>query len=435
MNKTTLGLGALLMTAIIPMAMAQTQKTRLKWIEVQASTAEERTDLGTLGFEPTEILSDKVFFPGTDQDAEQLKQNGFNTRTHELKSEWLKPQQTPNEEKYQSYESVQKRLNDWAQKFPKIATIGSLGKSVENRTIPFIRISGLSPLDAEVALTPASFFTGCHHAREYMSVAVPMKFAEYLLDNYGKLDFVTKLVDTREIYIVPIVNPDGYVFDFGESGDKKMWRKNRAKVGLNIFGVDLNRNYGWAWGGPGASPNPKAQTYRGPSAFSEPETQAIRDFLRSKPRVKTLLSFHSFSELVLYPWGGSEAPIGEDQGDPKDLPIFKKMAEDMAAWNNYTPQQSSDLYVASGDTVDWAYGELGIYGFTFELSPRSMLGGGFYPDPSLIPVAFEDNLKPLLYLLEYSDDPSRVLREKISSFSDTPARRGVPIASYLDLKF
>src|SRR5690606_22938509 len=128
----------------------------------------------------------------------------------------------------------------------------------------------------------------------------------------------------------------------------------------------------------GSSDRGSSEVYMGPAPFSEPETRNIRDFVKSQPRMTTLLSVHTFSELILYPWGHTYDPVGKEKGNAQDRLIFEKMAQDMAKWNHYTPQQSSDLYIASGDTTDWAYGELGIYAFTFELTPKSMWDGGFY---------------------------------------------------------
>jgi carboxypeptidase T len=151
----------------------------------------------------------------------------------------------------------------------------------------------------------------------------------------------------------------------------------------------------------------------GPQPFSEPETQAVRDFVRAQKNTKILLTFHTFSELILYPWGHTHDPIA----NTKDLAVFKTMAKTMAQWNHYTPQASSDLYIASGDTTDWAYGELGIFAFTFEMSPGSMSGAnGFYPGPKMIDRAFNDNLKPCLYLLQVAGDPYSVI-------NGTPSQR------------
>ncbi len=418
------------------------------WIEVKTHTVEGRTRITELGYEPVEILSDKVYFAGRAEDVEVLKKAGFETQTFELKAEWLNPNLKKKvlkteveshgalviENRFHSYDETVKRLQTLGQKSPQIVEILSLGKSLEGRDIPLIRISGKSAVDAELEKTPSVLIFGCHHAREHLSVEVPSLFAEYLVENYGNDPEVTRLVDSREFYIAPMVNPDGHVFDFKPEGGGRMWRKNRARNSDGSYGVDLNRNYSYGWGGRGASSNPNAETYRGPSAFSEIESQHVRNFVRSQTRAKVLLSVHTFSELVLYPWGHTEEPIGDKDGRKEDLPVFQKMATDMARFNKYTPQQSSDLYVASGDTTDWAYGELGIFAFTFELSPRSMWTGGFYPDPSLIPVTFNDNLKAFMYLAEYADDPSRVNREKTMTFEKTPVSMGLPIASFKDLK-
>jgi carboxypeptidase T len=422
-----------LISIFVPIKSFAQQKNL--WIEIDAATSEDRTRLGTLGFEASEILSDRVFLPGSQKDLKMIEAAGFRVKGHTLKQEWLKPFGAGTAEKYLNYTETTARLKALSDKYPSVATLTSLGKSLEGRDVPLIRISAKTPVEAEVSKLPSVVFFGCHHAREYLSVAVPMRFAEYLVTEYATNPVVQKYLDAREIFIAPIVNPDGYVFDFGNAGDKKMWRKNRRANLDGTKGVDLNRNYSWGWGGPGASDRPSSETYRGTAAFSEPETRNVRDFLRSNPRTRALISFHSFSELVLYPWGHTNDPIGVQEGNPNDLPVFKKMAQDMAAWNSYTPQQSSDLYVASGDTVDWAYGELGIFGFTFELSPRNFFDGGFYPDPSMIPVSFEDNLKPMLYMLEYADDPYRVLKEKTKSFARTPTDFGIAIASPQDLNF
>ena len=173
----------------------------------------------------------------------------------------------------------------------------------------------------------------------------------------------------------------------------------------------------------------------GPTPFSEPETQAVKTFVDAQPRMTILLSFHTFSELVLYPWGGTYDKVGEKDGNAADLPVFEKMSRDMARWNMYKPQQASDLYIASGDTTDWAYGTHGIFAFTFELSPKSMWEGGFYPGTKVINPTFEANLKPMLYLLEYANNPHRSLSERAPSFDFTPARRGIPIASFHDANF
>ncbi|MEK7745891.1 MAG: M14 family zinc carboxypeptidase, partial [Elusimicrobiota bacterium] len=142
---------------------------------------------------------------------------------------------------------------------------------------------------------------------------------------------------------------------------------------------------------------------KGPAGFSEPESSAVRDFVSANPNVKVLLSYHTFSELILYPWGHSNSPVD----NPKDRETFKKLAETMAQWNGYTPEQSSDLYIASGDTTDWSWGAKKIFSFTFELTPASMWAGGFYPGAGVIDSTFQKNIAPALYLIDLADDPYR----------------------------
>ena len=214
-----------------------------------------------------------------------------------------------------------------------------------------------------------------------------------------------------------MVNPDGVEYDI-EGGKYHMHRKNMAKNADGSTGVDLNRNYGWGWGGGGASPNPDDDTYRGPAAFSEPESKAVRDFVNARPNLKVLLSYHTFSELILYPWGGSNDQIP----DAPARTAFQTMAGEMAKMTGYTPEQSSDLYIATGDTCDWAWGEKGIFAFTFELTPKSMWDGGFYPGAGVVQRVFQANIRPALYLIDLSDDPLRA-GKTASSFAAAPASK------------
>ncbi len=150
----------------------------------------------------------------------------------------------------------------------------------------------------------------------------------------------------------------------------------------------------------------------GPAPFSEPETKSIRDFVEKTTNATVLLSFHTFSELILYPWGGKYDPVA----DAKDHSVFETMAKQMATWNGYTPQQASDLYIASGDTVDWAYGEHKIFGFTFELDPSSIWDGGFYPGQKVIPGVFAKNWQACLYMIGLADNPYRAIETPAAAY-------------------
>lgn len=303
------------------------------------------------------------------------------------------------DEDFHTYEELTNRLQEMAQKYPNWVTLTSVGQTHEGRDIWAVRLS----LSTEEM--PAVVFMGGHHAREHLSIEVPLRTLDKLIEKLeaGDQEIVT-LLSQRVAYFVPMVNPDGAEYDI-EGGRYKMWRKNRILNEGGTFGVDLNRNYGYQWNTGGSSSRPSSDVYHGPHAFSENESTAIKDFVGGLPSVAILLSYHTFSELILYPWGHTYDNIA----DQEDYLVHRTMAEQMARWNNYRPQQSSDLYIASGDTTDWSYGELGIISFTFELDPKSQWEGGFYPGAALIDSVVEKNFEPALYLLEFADNPKRVL--------------------------
>lgn len=308
------------------------------------------------------------------------------------------------EEIYHTYDEMLAELRQLEQDYKGLATLFSIGKSLEGRELWAIKIG--QEIGAEKEDKAAIAYLGTHHAREHISTEVPLRFAKELLERAAIDPEITSLLASTDVYIIPMVNPDGSMYDI-ENRRYKWWRKNRQRNSDNTFGVDLNRNYGFGWGTGGSSSNPSSDIYMGRSAFSEPETQAVRDFFLAHRNIKIALSFHTFSELILYPWGGRNTGVGGT-----DEALFKKMAQDMAGMNNYRPMQSSQLYIASGDTCDWLYGELKVYCFTFELSPSSMWGGGFYPDVNIIDGVYRANLKPMLYLANLADNPAKIIEKK-----------------------
>ena len=165
--------------------------------------------------------------------------------------------------------------------------------------------------------------------------------------------------------------------------------------------MDPNRNYDARWCQAGASHSPSADTYCGPSAFSEPETLTVKKFVEARKNLKTLMSYHSYSNLLLYPWAGKDTPLENE----RDLKVFLAMAKAMTGFTGYKPEQSSDLYVATGDTTDWAYMTAGIFAFTTELE-----GNSFYPGAAIITKAVAANVKAAVYLLSVTDDPYKLLR-------------------------
>ena len=388
-----------------------------RWVEIAAKDKYERTRLVNMGLSIEFTRTGSVWGFADAKTLDRLKAKQFRV-LHNFDAQygashdgslWDEKDFPTKDAAYHNLAEVEAILKELQQKHPTLAKLESIGTSVEGRSMWAIHInSNASDLASGNSHKPGVFYMGAHHAREHLSVEVPLMFAQYLLEHQDDAA-IARLTDTRDIWIVPMVNPDGAEFDIS-TGKYKMWRKNRRDNGDHTSGVDLNRNYSFGWAQGGSSTDTSSDIYMGPQPFSEPETQAIKRFVETHSNLKTLLSLHSFSELVLYPWSYKFDPLTNAQ----DLAIFKKMAKTMAGWNKYKDEQSSALYIASGETCDWAYGDHGIYAFTFELSPGGgtiggMLQGGFYPGVKMITKAFEANLKPMLYLLDLTDDPGRAI--------------------------
>jgi hypothetical protein len=259
---------------------------------------------------------------------------------------------------YKTYDEYNTKLDELETLRPDLANVFVVGLSLEGREIRGIRITGPG------ANKPAVLLNGCQHAREWIAPMVTIYAADRLIAEYGADPLVTDLVDDVEFLIVPIVNPDGYIYSWGPD---RWWRKNRRDNGDGSFGVDLNRNWDYAWGlDNGSSPAPGHETYRGPEPFSEPETQAMRDLFQANPQVVSNLDFHSYGQLILYPWSYGYDPA-------PDLLLLHALGDTMAAsiyavhGRIYTNQQGVVLYPASGAIDDWAYGDQGVFSYTVEL--------------------------------------------------------------------
>lgn len=415
-----IALVALLLQTLSPIAFGHgntTQETgapEMHWAAVKAPTKEERTALANKGFSIESIVEETSYGMAPVDVIEEIKAAGFDVTINFPVTEFRAQDFPSQDSEFHNYAEMKAGLEKLAADFPGLVHLLSMGRSLEGREILGVRINPTAKSAQAPSGMPGIIFMGGHHAREHLSVEIPLRMARYLAERYQSDDVIRDLLNRRDIYFFPSINPDGSEFDIAD-GRYKSWRKNRnTNNGNRCMGVDLNRNYGYKWGTGGSSNSPCNDTFMGPTPFSEPETQAVKNFVESKPNLKILLSFHTFSELILYPWGNTY----DDISNPRDFSTFKTMAETMAQWNRYTPQQSSDLYIASGDTTDWSYGTLGIFSFTFELSPKNMFGGGgFYPGQGAIASTFNANVKPVLYLIDLADDPYRAaLRPETTMF-------------------
>lgn len=374
-----------------------------QWAGIHAADKFERTALVNQGFSIEAVRDDIAYGFASKKVLGEIQKLGFRIKASFPAKEIRALDFPSGDSVYHNYAEMVAAIDSLVAKFPGLAHKFSIGKSLEGREIVGVRLSphvedGLKP-----TALPGFVLMGGHHAREHLSMELPLLLAQHMLEQRDSASL--QLLDSRDIFIIPMVNPDGAEFDI-ESGNYRMWRKNRSTNGSNrCAGVDLNRNYGYRWGTGGSSNQPCSDTYMGPSAFSEPETVAMKRFVESHPNIKMLLTLHTYSELILYPWGHTYDGIQ----NASHKSAYEKMARTMAGWNGYSPMQSSDLYITSGDTVDWAYGSLGIFAFTFELSPSGggFGGGGFYPGPDAIHSTFQANLKPFLYLMDLADDPLR----------------------------
>jgi carboxypeptidase T len=298
---------------------------------------------------------------------------------------------------FHSYAELEQDLMALTETYPDLSRVVDIGDSLEGRNIYALKISANAWAEENEA---AVIFLGCHHAREWISVEVPYLLGKYLLENYSVDSEVRRLVDNCAIWIVPLVNPDGLEYSIHFY---RYWRKNRRNNGDGTFGVDLNRNYGYEWGydNLGSSPDPSSEVYRGPSPFSEPEAQTIRDFINQK-EFQALVSYHSFAQVILYPWGYTATPSDQEA---LLFEIAEKMSALMERVNGryYEPERSgASFYLTNGDTTDWSFGRFGIPSYTVELPPDDELKGGFFSAESDIQPIFDENLPAMIYLIDWT---------------------------------
>ena len=298
--------------------------------------------------------------------------------------------------RYHSYQETRDRLVELAERFPGLARAFPIGRSLEGRDVYAIRIS--DNVDLEEA-EPNLYVIGCHHAREWISVEVPLLFAQHLLERHAEDAEVRRAVAGAQLYVVPLLNPDGLEFSIHHY---RWWRKNRRYNGDMSWGVDLNRNYGFMWGfdDSGSSGDPESEAYRGPAAFSEPETEALRRFMLAHPPGGSV-SYHNYSQVIMFPWGYTTQPTAHAA---EMEAIAGEMSRRMLRVNGRRYEYGSGaeaLYLTNGDLDDWIYGTFAIPAFTIELPPSDYLSGGFFTSDAEIDLSVSENLPALLYFANH----------------------------------
>jgi murein tripeptide amidase MpaA len=295
---------------------------------------------------------------------------------------------------YPHLNALERRFADLALAYPHLARLEKIGESTGWR-LPIwgIRISDYPERDED---EPAVLFTGVHHAREPLGALICEAILEELLAHYGKSERHTRLVDSLEIWLVPVVNPDGYDYIMRNQLQFPWWRKNlRDNNGDGVFdplvdGVDLNRNYDFNWeeGGDG---NPASWFYRGSSPFSEREIQALRD-LAWRENFLVGVSYHSYGESVLYPWGNYHRPPDQEL----IFDIAQRCAEKIDRLSGNGGYNVLPLNGRVGQSSVWMYGELGAMDYIIET------GENYFAAPEDIPRIARENVKGALFLLERS---------------------------------
>nr|WP_239153221.1 M14 family zinc carboxypeptidase [Virgisporangium aliadipatigenens] len=327
----------------------------------------------------------------------------------------------PADSAYHNYAEMTAEINQIAAQHSNIANVRTIGTTYEGRNIVALKISDNVGTDED---EPEVLYNAHQHAREHLTVEMALYLANMYTDQYGTDSRVTNVVNSREIWIIPDVNPDGGEYDIA-TGSYRSWRKNRQPNSGGSFGTDLNRNWSYQWGCCGGSSGTQtSETYRGTAAFSAPESRVVRDFVLSRrvggvQQIKANIDFHTYSELVLWPFGYTTANTAPGLNADQEA-VYRTWGQQMAATNGYTPEQASDLYITDGDIVDWMWGDQGIWSYTFEMYPGENSSQGFYPPDEVIPAQTSRNKDASLLLAEYADCPYRITGKDAQYCGTTP---------------
>jgi carboxypeptidase T len=357
----------------------------------------------------------------TEQQLQKLIEAGIRAEVDLVKTEQIHqplvpllgqgPDSIPGYPCYRTVEETFATLDTLASTYPDLVELYDIGDSwnkVQNPANGYDIIAMRITNEAMPGPKPVFFLMAEIHARELVTAEAATRFIEYLLSGYATNADIHWLLDYYEIHVVPMNNPDGR--KFAETGE--WWRKNTDSddgcSDPNNWGTDLNRNFGFHWNQGGSDDYPCGETYHGPSADSEPETLAIENYIVTlfedqrgggdtdpAPITTTgsLITLHSAAGLVLWPWGwtGTDAPNHAE---------LRTLGRKMAYFNNYTPQQSNDLYLTTGTTDDWSYGELGIASYTFEM------GDYFFQDCDTFQnTIYPTNRNAILYAFKATRQP------------------------------
>lgn len=401
-------------------------------VRIAAATHEQAHDLSERGLDLLEMRDgDDLFAIVTAAEIEELEAAGYAVRpdAEQTRLAAERPRVMPVLGGYRTVEEGYALLDQWQANYPTLAKTFTYGSSWELLNLG----SGAGYALRGITLTnqlvpgpkPTFFLMSAIHAREMATAEITLRFIEHLLTNYEDNADIRWLLDEHTVVVVPFANPDGR--KIAETGQSQRKNRNTADTqgctGTNI-GIDLNRNSHFKWGTVDMpSGSPCGATWPGKSVASEPEVASLEAWVGrifadlrgpndSDPAPDTtpgvFITLHSYSNLVLWPYGWTYDPA------PNDADLAR-LGKKFASYNNYTAQQSTDLYPTSGTTDDWAYGELGVASYTFEIGPQSGACAGFFPAFSCLDGGsggnfWGRNLPALLYAAKVARTPYQLGR-------------------------
>lgn len=316
---------------------------------------------------------------------------------------------------YHVYDQIVQELKTLERNYPQLAKLYVLEKTYDGRDLLGLKIS--KDVDSDTNSKPGVVFTGVHHAREWPSAETPLHIAQQMLKNYQSDEMMRRRVDEAETWVIPVVNPDGFVYSMTKNN---MWRKNRRPIthtgceeidkspGIYGYGVDLNRNY--YDGNPdhyhlyrpltdkpcrtwddfsATSDNPTSDVYRGPEGASEVEIKSLLDLELGRKNIKGIIDFHCYGRMILHPWGHTRDP-------PENVAMYKEIGNAMAEKmeRKHRVMQSFDLYPASGTSED-AHNANKKISFTFEM------GRSFQPGEKEVEEIKNDGLSATMIFLDW----------------------------------
>jgi carboxypeptidase T len=426
-----MGMRRLSVIAVLLAALwASSAPAGTQWVVVEAYS---RGDFDQLAPLDLDVLSyntaDGLQVLATDEDLEALASLGYRWRVvdYDFSRVRFKPPGGDSFLGYRTVDEMEAELAGLAADHPDIFSLFSLGPSYLGRDIWCMKVSDNPTVDEDEG---EIFVHGNTHARELMTLEIPMYFLNRIADDYYTDPELAALIDTHELFVVPTLNPDGHIYvEEHHDGGSGGWRRKNMRP---PDGVDLNRNYGYNWGydDHGSSPNPWSSLYRGTAPFSEPETLAVHDFFLER-QFQFAVSYHSFGELIMFPWGYANEPTPDDT----TLRAYGNAMNAVITGQGHGPYEvgrpGEILVPVNGEFGDWAYGgdsysggtyPGGAFGFSFEVNSEE--DGGFAPPPELIEPTCELHWPVFLWMLENgTDTPSGF----ITDLEATPVGDGVRI--------